>query len=866
METQILNDSNEIVLTDTFFTENHYMPRPRINRIFEKATHCKLVYVIAGAGYGKTRSVRHYIEQQPGAVVRWMQLTESDNIGSHYWENLTHTVSFDNPDLADRLREFGFPETSARFNRFAEILKGSEHRSFKTFLVLDDFHLIHSEQALAFAQRCAYLQIPGACVIIISRKEPEINIVSLLSKEQVHIITEDELRFTDSEISDYLKRLDVPFSVNDLPKLIDATKGWVLAIQLLALSLKRLPAGFDFAIDTMKQNIFKLMEIEAFNDFPEDIKKSMVKQSLISNLPIAILQKLFDDAALLNQLPRLASFVWYDSLTGEYRANPIYWEFLKSRQFILSEDEKQDTYRQAAKWCSQNNFNLDAVYYFAKLRDFEKVVEILLSYPFKLPYDTCEYFLGVFEDLDLDNEKRGDINVLMLKYLFAPLLLMGMGRYEEAEKLNADVIREWENSNEPISNTLIYTAYSNLAYINVYTCTETHKYNFLKYLKKSIEYFKKSTIPPVEISCSFAVADVRSFACLIGESADLPELDEFEKAVNQTASYIAETSHLMYYGYEDLLSCEIAFLKNRIDIAKNHAYGAILKAREKNQFSIEMMADSYLLRISLYEGNYSITKEILKKMQNHLNNLCFWNRQLLYDLFTGFFYAQIGLPQMAPSWLYADEKDATAELHVPARELIVRVKSYISLKKYAQALVILSNSYPREPKERFLLGELALSLLTAAARIKTGDTPGALKDFEKAYSLSFGGEFEMPFIELGKNLHPLVVEALKQTNFGIPHEWLKTIDRKASIYAKKAAVITNLVNESNKIKDTVQLSEREREVLNDLYHGLSRDEIASNRYLSINTVKKILQSIFIKLDANNNVDAVRIAIERKLIE
>jgi LuxR family maltose regulon positive regulatory protein len=165
------------------------------------------------------------------------------------------------------------------------------------------------------------------------------------------------------------------------------------------------------------------------------------------------------------------------------------------------------------------------------------------------------------------------------------------------------------------------------------------------------------------------------------------------------------------------------------------------------------------------------------------------------------------------------------------------------------------------------LGELALSVLTAAARIKTGDTAGALADFEKAYQLSFCGVFEMPFVELGKNMHLLAAAASKQTDCVIPKEWLQTIDRKASIYAKQTSFIRNLFIEEKKLADTdtVQLSEREQEVLHDLYHGLSREEIATNRYLSINTVKKILQSIYIKLDANNKVDAIRIAIEKKLV-
>jgi len=103
------NYSNELH-TKNALVSAQYMPRPRIDRILDQATRSKLVYVIAGAGYGKTRAVRHYIEQYPDAVVRWLQLTENDNIASYYWESLTHSIASDNPELAVQLRELGFPE------------------------------------------------------------------------------------------------------------------------------------------------------------------------------------------------------------------------------------------------------------------------------------------------------------------------------------------------------------------------------------------------------------------------------------------------------------------------------------------------------------------------------------------------------------------------------------------------------------------------------------------------------------------------------------------------------------------------------------------------------------------------------------
>ncbi|MCL2548388.1 MAG: hypothetical protein FWE76_04395, partial [Symbiobacteriaceae bacterium] len=118
-----------------------HKPRARIQRLLDQVTRRKLVYVIAGTGYGKTQAVQYYVQQQPQSIVRWLHLTEVDNIGSFFWETLANCIAMDNPDMAEKLRDFGFPETQARFRQFAQIIRSYEHSSMKTFLVLDDFHL-----------------------------------------------------------------------------------------------------------------------------------------------------------------------------------------------------------------------------------------------------------------------------------------------------------------------------------------------------------------------------------------------------------------------------------------------------------------------------------------------------------------------------------------------------------------------------------------------------------------------------------------------------------------------------------------------------------------------------------------------------
>jgi LuxR family maltose regulon positive regulatory protein len=494
------------------------------------------------------------------------------------------------------------------------------------------------------------------------------------------------------------------------------------------------------------------------------------------------------------------------------------------------------------------------------------MIKILVTHSLKLPRETSIHFLSIIEDLDIENQEVIQPSFLFLKNVFVPTLMIGAGRYEEANARALAVVEEWEHVDTPISKELLHATYSNLAYIDMYICTSSHKYLSHNYMQTAMRYFNPSSTPFSGATSAFITPDMRSFACLVGAGATSDEMDSFLNDTRQTAVQINRTAFGAYAGYDDLLACEYAYYKNQPDISRKHAHGAIMRAREKKQYTVESMAESYLLRIALLDGDTALVKKILNQMRSHLDNSDFKYRNLYFDLYTGVFYALIGLPHLIPYWLIMDEKENVSEIHIPVRELIISALYYISTKKYEHALTVLSSSYPRKPHERFLFGEIKLTLLTAIARLRTGDAHGAVADFKKAYDMSFQGEYEMFFIERGRELHPLVQAALKQGDSGMPHAWLKSIDRRASIFAKKATVIANALKHRTDARETTALSNRESDVLMDLFHGLSREEIAANQYLSINTVKKILQSIYVKLDAQNSVDAVRIALEKKLIE
>lgn len=61
------------------------------------------------------------------------------------------------------------------------------------------------------------------------------------------------------------------------------------------------------------------------------------------------------------------------------------------------------------------------------------------------------------------------------------------------------------------------------------------------------------------------------------------------------------------------------------------------------------------------------------------------------------------------------------------------------------------------------------------------------------------------------------------------------------------------------------LTERELDVLGCMVEGLNNNEIASRLFVSLGTVKFHISNIFQKLGVNSRVEAVKLAIERKLV-
>jgi LuxR family maltose regulon positive regulatory protein len=292
--------------------------------------------------------------------------------------------------------------------------------------------------------------------------------------------------------------------------------------------------------------------------------------------------------------------------------------------------------------------------------------------------------------------------------------------------------------------------------------------------------------------------------------------------------------------------------------AENFARQCIFKSREKNQFEVENRGLYYLLRINLNAGNFAGIEETLKQLEAQLNNVEFLNRYILYDIITGWFYAQLGQTGKIASWLKNDFEESELNAMFHGFETLVKAKCSFAEKRYAGTLAILDLPGGVFGLGEFILGRLEMRTLQAVTFYNLGEKEKAFAALEDAWDMAAPNRLDMPFIELGEDMRVLAGAWLAEKSGPIPRPWLETIRSKASVYAKKVSRVMEQYA-ARHAPAAITLSFREMEVLTGLSRGLTREEIAGDAALSLNTVKNVISSIYAKLGALNRADAIRIA-------
>ncbi|MDR0496837.1 MAG: LuxR C-terminal-related transcriptional regulator [Treponema sp.] len=838
---------------ETTRNENYasfHFERPRLNNLFTEAVKYPVVVVCAGAGYGKTSAVHDFAEEYQ-AITAWVQLSERDNVGARFWENFTHALTQVKTPLARAIGKLDFPDTRDKRNQYLTLLHS--HTVIKRqIIVLDDFHYIEDISVIRFVEECVLHKMPpGTSVFLVSRSTPHINIAALVSRGHIININENDLRFTENELTQYFRRMNISLRLDSFREIMKDTEGWAFAINLIARSYQKAPGYGGYLRSAMKTNIFRLMESEIWDGIPGHLQNFLVRLSLIDHLSADLIALLAGgNENLISDLERQSAYIRHDSYINAYLIHPMFLEFLSAKHVLLSEDQKRETYSIAGNWCNKNGFKIDAMSYFEKTGDYQSIVSVFSTLPLQIPYDIAKYAAAIFEKAPADAFDKVDLlaESHLRSYISQGLWEKSM---ELAKHYEANLLKLPKD--DPFKNYNLSRLYFSWGYLRGFMCTTNDQYDFDFYFEKFCKYHPTSTNPGKYVN----YMPGPWINCTGSSRKGAPE--EYIKSLTNMEAVTSRYFNGLKTGKDRLAKGELLFYQGELYKAEPFITNAIKLIKDAN---IKHRALLYILRIGISQGNYQKAERALKEIKVLLEESEFSNRFINYDVSLGWYGCILGIPENIPDWLKENFSPYGHAGFIENFANQMKARFHYMARNYPPLL-----SYIQEMKQResFLYGRVEMLAMEACIHYKMKDKKKAFISLLEAYETASPNGLIMPFIELGKDIRTLTTVAQKETDIKVPGSWLETINRKAGSYAKRRAHVIAEYKRGKGIVDGVAISPREAEILKDLSHGLSRVEIATSSNLSVNTVKMVINSLYTKLGAENLADLIRIATERKII-
>jgi LuxR family maltose regulon positive regulatory protein len=872
-----------------------------------------LTLVSAPAGYGKTTTIRMWVEGA-GYPVAWVTLEKSDNDLKQFLTYVLTALGQAGDDLAQAALEVVENAQEINLPRILGLLINDlGDLDQPVLLVLEEYHLIENEridQAIEFMLNQA---IPNLHLVITTREDPNLPLTRLRVRNQLTEIRAADLSFSLDEAGEFFSNvMGVNLSKREMEVLKNRTEGWVAGLQLAALSLResRDPTKFVEAFRGTHRHVLDYLIQEVLNSQPEEIRAFLQRTSILDQLSPSLCEAVTGQEASRKYLHYLETnnlfLVSLDEERTWYRYHALFAELLKN-QLVLSEPERvDDLHERAAGWYQKNGFIRRAVEHAFQISSSKKVSELIETYAIPMLYrGEVSTVVGWFDRLP--EHLRQSSPMLCIGKAWSQVLLLRQ-RSEEVEQAlqAAEDALNLVNADEALRNLVAgHIASIQARLLRLSALAGKRPEELIETSQKAQQLLPESekgirSVNALNIGYGYeALADLpaaeRAFK---GAFEDGVAGGNFYAAINGPINLIViaimkgqlkEASQLCEANIDHfnrllagksfppvgalyILKGSLLLEENRLVEAEQALTLGLSLESWTGEFRAHTKGYSALARLRSIQGDWTGMLESIKFFEGTRPEVAIYAQALLHRLSIRDPVANKSSLEQAHLWAaQAGVRfntlpditgiDPVSEIFFLASLSTAHVLTRLALRNpQAYSLLDVHNYLARLEKFADIHGLVGWSVEIWILRALMYHVEGRAEEAHRMIHAALGASAQRGYFRIFLDECDLVCPLLESVAPRLKDNDLSAFVKRLleAMPGKSAGGKTGLMAEEI-------LSDREIDVLRCLAAGQSYKEIGQHLFLSLNTVQFHVKNIYSKLLVNKRAQAIEIAREKKLI-
>jgi LuxR family maltose regulon positive regulatory protein len=356
--------------------------RPSLRGLLDAGASQRLTVVVGSAGAGKTVLLTDWAMTRPPGTTAWLSCDRSDADPVRFWAGFAEAARDVEPgfgaDAADLLAMDGRMSadvTASLANDAARLPAGSA-------IVVDDFQYATGGAARDMTDLIERWPSDTVQLVLAGRFDPALRQHRLRMAGQLSEIRDRDLYFSLAESRDLLANFGVDLGDTDLALLHQRSEGWPAALQMAALSLLGTRDGVRTqALEVRSDEVAAYFLSEVLEQQEKDVAQFMLDTSILGTLTAdacaavtgrddaASMLRLIDDAQLF--------LVALDDEQASFRYHHLIRQVLRAELRARDRSREQELQLRAAEWYESAGEARRAARHFINARQADRALALL---------------------------------------------------------------------------------------------------------------------------------------------------------------------------------------------------------------------------------------------------------------------------------------------------------------------------------------------------------------------------------------------------------------------------------------------------------------------------------------------------------